>query len=205
MTSFHKLTSNLNINIRDCLDDILNNIPDEVSNEKNSHEVFVWDVPKNKAYWQYYPYTRTRFTRNFGRAFPNISKHIVEQLIIARSSAKIEEFEDQKMYKAFINHKFDYQRVQLSKIISGVNVLPHIDNGREYVINIGIRNSNTCQVFIANDQNKKDFWQGNLQSFIMEDNDAYIINVDKVHAVNTLVTPKSNLDRYLITYMLTEC
>jgi hypothetical protein len=205
MTSFHKLTSNLDTGISDQLDDILYNIPDELSNEKNSHEVFVWNVPKNKAYWQYYPYTRTRFTRNFGRRFPEISKRIVDQLIILRSSAKIEEFEDQKMYEAFMNHKFDYQRVQLTKIISGVDVLPHIDNGREYVINIGVRNSNTCQVFISDNQNTKDFWQGNLQSFVMEDNDVYIINVDKVHAVNTLVTPESNLDRYLVTYMLTEC
>lgn len=205
MTSFHKLTSNLNVGISEYLDDILYNIPDELSNEKNSHDVFVWNVPKNKAYWQYYPYTRTRFTRNFGRRFPDISKHIVEQLSRLRSFAKIEEFNDKKMYDAFINHQFDYQRVQLTKIISGVDVLPHIDNGREYVINIGVRNSNTCQVFISDNQNTKDFWQGNLQSFVMEDNDVYIMNVDCAHAVKPLITKDSNLDRYLITYMLTAC
>jgi hypothetical protein len=205
MTSFHKLASNLNIGISECLDDILHNIPDELSNEKNSPDVFVWNVPKNKAYWQYYPYTRTRFTRNFGRRFPDISKHIAEQLNALRSSIKIEAFNDQKMYQAFINHKFDYQRVQLSKIISGIDVLPHIDNGREYVINIGVRNSNTCKVFISDSQNTKDFWQGNLQSFVMEDNEAYILNVDNAHAVKPLVKANDNLDRYLITYMLTEC
>ncbi len=204
MTSFHKLASNLNIGIDCHLDEILYNIPDELSNAKNSPDVFVWDVPKNKAYWQFYPYTRTRFTRNFGRRFPNISNHIAEQLNALRSSVKIEAFADQQMYQAFINHKFDYQRVQLSKIISGIDVLPHIDNGREYVINIGVRNSNTCKVFISDNQSTKDFWQKNLESFVMEDNDAYIINADHAHAVKSLVTEESNLDRYIISYMLTE-
>ena len=203
--NFHKLASNLNIGMNDYLDEILNNIPYELSNEEHSPEVLVWRVPTNVAYWQYYPHTRTRFTRNFGRRFPKVSKHIVDQLIKLQFTVQKEDFSDQKMYEAFINHTFDYQRVQLTKIISGIGVLPHYDHGREYVINIGVRNSNTCKVYVSDDQIIRGFRKKNLQSFIMEDNDAYILNVDKAHAVKTLVTPEDNLDRYLISYMLTEC
>lgn len=202
-SNFHKIASNLYIGINDYLDDLLNDISTEVSNEKDSPAVLVLNI--TTAYWQYYPKTKTRFTRNFGRSFPKISKHIVNQLTAIQSSVKREDFDDQKMYDVFIKHKFNHERVQLTKIVSGVSVLPHIDNGREYVINIGIRNSNTCKIYVSDNQNTKSFRQENLKSFIMEDNEAYIINVDKAHAVDTLVTEDDNLDRYLITYMLSEC
>jgi hypothetical protein len=203
-TNFHKLASNLKTNLNYYLDELLSKIPNEISNETNSPDVVILPMSDDVAYWQYYPYTRTRFTRNFGRRFPNISKHIIEQLIPLQSSVKQEDFEDQKMYEAFVNHKFDHERVQLTKVIAGVGVLPHIDTGREYVINIGVRNSNTCKVYMANNQNIKDFRQEKLESFIIEDNEAYILNVDHAHAVKTLVSKDSNLDRYLITYRLTD-
>jgi len=204
-TNFYKLSSNLKLGIDECLDDILKNIPVELSNNKNSPNVFVWQQSPNEAFWQYYPYTNTRFTRNFGKRFPEISKYIVSQLIILQESVKKEDFSDLRMYESFIKHKFDYKKVQLTKIVAGFSVLPHIDNGREYVINIGIRNSNTCKVYMSDNRSVKDFEKQNLQSFIVEDNEAYILNVDNAHAVKTLVSKDSNLDRYLITYMLTEC
>jgi len=202
--NFHKLASNLKTNLNYYLDELLSKIPHEVSNDVNSPEVVVLPISEYIAYWQYYPHTRTRFTRNFGRRFPKISKRIVKQLAALQSIVKQEDFEDQKMYEAFINHEFDYERVQITKNISGVGILPHIDTGREYAINIGVRNSNTCKVYVAGNQNIKGFRNENLESFIMQDNEAYIINVDKAHAVKTLVTPDEYADRYIISYMLTE-
>jgi hypothetical protein len=203
MNNFHKLTNNLFINWRD-LDLILNSITLELSNEVNSPEVYVLDDPTSPVYWQYYPKTRTRFTRNFGRTFVKASKQVVNHLALLQQAVRQENFSDQKMYEAFVNHKFDYKRVQLSKISSGIGVLPHIDNGREYVINIGLKNSNTCKTYIADTSVIKGFRQRKLESFIMQDNEAYIINVDKAHAVKTLVTEDDKLDRYIISYMLTE-
>jgi hypothetical protein len=203
MNNFYKLTNNLMI--RWDLDKILNAITLEYSNEKNSPEVYILNDSNYPVYWQYYPKTRTRFTRNFGRNFVKESKQVVNHLALLQQAVKQENFSDQKMYEAFVNHKFDFTRVQLSKLESGIGALPHIDNGREYVINIGIRNSNTCKTYIADTNIVSGFRQRKLESFIMQDNEAYIINVDKAHAVKTLVTPADKLDRYIISYMLTEC
>jgi hypothetical protein len=203
--NYHKIASNLNTDLYEYFDTILADIPCELSNDEDSPQVLDLDVPNHIAYWQYYPYTGTRFTRNFGRRFPKIAKNIVNQLIAIQSSIKKEKFEDQKMYHAFVNHKFNHERVQLTKITSGVGVLPHYDHGREYVINIGVRNSNTCKVYIANNKNIEGFLTETLKSFVIEDNEAFIINVDKAHAVKTLVKAEDKLDRYLITYMLTAC
>lgn len=203
MNNFYKLTNNLFVNWD--LDKILDAITLEYSNETDSPEVYILKDSNYPVYWQHYPKTRTRFTRNFGINFVNASKQIVNKLALLQQSVKQENFSDQKMYEAFVNHKFDYKRVQLSKLESGIGALPHIDNGREYVINIGVRNSNTCKTYIADTSIIRGFRQQKLESFIMQDNEAYIINVDKAHAVKTLVTPEDNLDRYIISYMLTEC
>lgn len=204
MNNFYKLTNNLFINWEN-LNSILNSITLEYANDKNSPEIYILRDSEKPVYWQHYPKTRTRFTRNFGINFVNESKQVVNNLALLQQSVKPECFSDQKMYEAFVNHKFDYKRVQLSKLMSGFGALPHIDNGREYVINIGLKNSNTCKTYTADTNVIRGFRQQKLESFIMQDNEAYIINVDKAHAVKTLVTPDDNLDRYIISYMLTEC
>jgi hypothetical protein len=204
MNNFYKLTNNLFINWKN-LDSILDSITLEHTNDKNSPEIYILKDSKNPVYWQHYPKTRTRFTRNFGVNFVNESKQVVNNLALLQHAVRQENFSDQKMYEAFVNHKFDYKRVQLSKLSCGVGALPHIDNGREYVINIGLKNSNTAKTYIADTNVIRGFRQQKLESFIMQDNEAYIINVDKAHAVKTLVTPDENTNRYIISYMLTEC
>jgi hypothetical protein len=204
MNNFHKLTNNLFIDWNN-LDSILNSITLEYNNDANSPKVYILRDPKNPVYWQYYPKTRTRFTRNFGINFVNESMQVVNNLKLIQQCVREENFSDKNMYEAFMNHEFDYKRVQLSKITSGIGALPHIDNGREYVINIGLRNSNTCKTYIADTKVIRGFRQNKLESFIMQDNEAYIMNVDKAHAVKTLVTPDDKLDRYIISYMLTDC
>jgi hypothetical protein len=119
-------------------------------------------------------------------------------------SAKKEDFNNLDMYDCLVNHKFDYTRVQLIKAVAGVDTLPHIDNGRKYVINIGLKNSNTCTTYISNSSDKTEFWLQSPSAFTMQDNEAYLINTDKVHAVKSHTSLDSKLDRYLITYMLSE-
>lgn len=200
--SFCKLGADLNIQW-DNIDDVINSITQEFTNKTNNHEVYV--APIKGAYWQYYPYTHTRFTRNFGVTFKQEATAIVECLTHLQSTAKKENFADLKMYESLIYHKFDYKKVQLIKAVAGVDTLPHIDNGREYVINIGLKNSNTCTTYISGCSNAKDFWLQNPSSFTMNNFEAYLINADNMHAVKSLVSSDSKLDRYLVTYMLTEC
>jgi len=203
MNNFYKFNSNLNLNWKD-IDNIFNSITLEFSNDVNSPKVYILNDTSNPTYWQYYPWTRTRFTRNFGRNFINESKEVINCLALLQSTAKKEDFEDLQMYNSLINHKFDYKRVQLIKSVAGVDVLPHHDNGRKYVINIGLKNSNTCTTYISESRDTKEFWTHNPKSFTMQDGEAFLINVDKFHAVKSLVDKDSNLDRYLITYMLSE-
>lgn len=198
--NFCKIGTNLNISWAN-MEHAISNITQEFSNKVNTYEVYV--APINEAYWQYYPYTRTRFTRNFGATHKQEAMAVVECLNALKFTVKKEDFVDQKMYYSLMNHKFDYKRVQLIKAVAGVDTLPHSDNGREYVINIGLKNSNTCTTYIS-DSTTADFWKENPKSFTMQNNEAYIINADKVHAVKSNVTEDSKLDRYLITYMLTE-
>jgi hypothetical protein len=144
MNNFYKITNNLFINWKN-LDSILDSITIEVSNEKASPAVYILKDANNPVYWQYYPKTGTKFTRNFGINFEKESKQVVNKLALLQQAVRQENFSDQKMYEAFVNHKFDYKRVQLSKLSSGVGAQPHIDNGRQYVINIGLKNSNTAK------------------------------------------------------------
>lgn len=200
--SFCKLGTNLNIPWSD-IDIAINGITEEFTNKINSYEVFV--APIKGAYWQYYPYTRTRFTRNFGATYKQVAMSIVECLKNLQSTVKKENFADLRMYESLISHTFDYKRVQLIKAVAGVDTLPHIDNGREFVINIGLKNSNTCTTYISDCSNAKDFWLQNPSSFTINDCEAYLINADNMHAVKSLVSSDSKLDRYLATYMLTQC
>lgn len=179
---------------------ILSSITKEFSNIENSYKVV--DVKTNDPYWQYYPYTHTCFSRNFGINFPKESIEVIEHLKNLQSMTKKEDIEDPIMFNTFIRHKFDYRRVGLIKAVAGVDILPHIDNGRKFVINIGLMNSNSCTTYVADSFNNKDFWNLSLESFTMEDGRAYILNVDKSHAVKSLVAAESKLDRYIVTYRL---
>ena len=93
MNNFYKFTSNLNLNWKD-IDNIFNSITLEFSNDANSPKVYILNDKSNPTYWQYYPWTRTRFTRNFGRNFINESKEVINCLALLQSSAKEEDFED---------------------------------------------------------------------------------------------------------------
>lgn len=179
---------------------ILGTITKEFSNTEDSYKIV--NIQTDDPYWQYYPYTHTCFTRNFGVNFPKESIEVIEYLKKLQSTTKKEDIKDPVMFNTFIKHKFDYKRVGLIKAVAGVDILPHKDNGRKFVINIGLKNSNTCTTYVADSFNNKDFWDLNPESFTMEDGDAYILNVDKSHAVKSLVAAETKLDRYIVTYRL---
>lgn len=182
------------------VDAIVGSITNEYSNEKNTYEVF--NTNTKKTYWQVYPYTGTIFSRNFYHNFPKESLEIIEQLKIIQSMATEADFADPKMYQSLMTHKFDATRVNLIKTKAGANVLQHIDQGRKYVLNIGLKNSNTCTTYISSIIDRGSFWQNSPTPFTMEDNEVYMVNVDAMHAVRTNVTKESGIDRYLITYCI---
>lgn len=197
--NFHKFHNKVNIDLD--LEQILSQITKEFSNEQNTYHVFETDT--TEPYWQIYPYTGTIFSRNFSSNFTKESKQIIEQFEVLRSSVCETDFANKTMYEIFCNHQFDYRKVQLIKTAAGENVKPHIDNGRKFVLNVGLRNSNTCTTYLAATSDKTNFWSDNPSSFVMQDNEVYMVNVDAAHAVRSMVSADSGLDRYLITYKIT--
>ena len=194
--NFHKLPGVILPNWD--VDQMLSKITKSFSNETDNYEVFI--APTTEPYWQVYPYTGTIFTRNFSSNFPAESKYVIEQLEKLRASIQKSDFSDPVAYEALMQHQFDFRRVQLIKSVAGVDVRPHIDNGRKFALNIGLRNSNTGTTYVSGTQDKKNFWADNPNSFTMQDGEIYMLNVDAAHAVKSLVDKDSKLDRYLITY-----
>jgi IMP cyclohydrolase len=90
--------------------------------------------------------------------------------------------------------------VNLIRIQSGINVLPHYDSTRNYAINIGLKNSNSCVTYITTDRSTDAYWDKPQYSYITSDGDVYLVAVKNAHAVKTLVEKKDNSNRYLMTY-----
>jgi hypothetical protein len=193
---FHKFKNKITLTWD--VDKIVDGITMTLSNSVDSYEVLV--VDSKEPYWQLYKATNTIFARNFNAIFPSLAKEVIDQLKILQSQARPEDFADLIFYNAFIDHKFDFKKITLIKSLPGIDVKPHIDNGRFLAINIGLKNSNTCTTYISDSSAKNGFWEGDLHSYTLEDNEVCIVNVDLTHAVKSNVTADSDQIRYLITY-----
>jgi hypothetical protein len=75
-------------------------------------------------------------------------------------------------------------------------ILPHVDEVRTAVINIGLKNSSTSETRLSRHGNMDDFRTGEVDTHICEDGGVYALDVTKYHAVYPII----DTARYLITY-----
>jgi hypothetical protein len=150
-------------------------------------------------FWQQYK-SNICFARNFYKAFPSDCEKIAYILEdIKKELGDVTDPSD--MLSLFLNSTIVPNNVNLMKIPCGVTIEPHTDLNRKICVNIGLKNSNSAITYVS-DYEEKDFWNNPAQTYQMEDGDMYLLNVKKTHAVKSIVSRDSNLDRYIITYTL---
>jgi len=197
---FLKLPHKLNFNLN--LDSILASMDQDIININNPHRAHV-DTSYG-TYWQLFP-TNIRFSRNFVRDFPNESNHIVDQIIkLQDETKKLYEHKNENnwMVNSFINHTVSLGRIGLIKINAGISVPPHRDRTRHLTLSIGLKNSNTCETHFSRHNDVREFWKSGTDHFTLEDNTAYLTQVTKNHAVKSLVSQESNLERLILSYTI---
>lgn len=156
-----------------------------------------------EPHWQYFD-SGIYFSRNLNHGFPSLCKEILKTLTVLQNNVKASA-SNSYMLQVFANHKLSMDKIVLIKVKSGQSVNLHFDSTRDYAINIGLKNSNTCLTDIysgdkvdpglINEKNIK-------HTFQMNDGDAYIIATRQPHAVRSLTSTNDNKDRYLISYCL---
>ena len=150
-------------------------------------------------FWQQYK-SNICFARNFYKAFPSDCEKI--SYILEDIKKELGDVTDPSdMLSLFLNSTIVPNNVNLMKIPCGVTIEPHTDLNRKICVNIGLKNSNSAITYVS-DYEEKDFWNNPSQTYQMEDGDMYLLNVKKTHAVKSIVSRDSNLDRYIITYTL---
>jgi hypothetical protein len=168
--------------------------------DKNNNVI---SLPGGEPHWQYFD-NGIYFSRNLSLAFPAHCKEVINTLTELQNVVK-ESLNNSYMMQLFANSELRIDRVLLIKVASGKGVKLHFDSTRDYAINIGLKNSNTCLTHIysgdkiehllINEKNIKHTLQ-------MNDGDAYLIATCQPHAVESLISSNDNTDRYLISYCL---
>ena len=151
-------------------------------------------------HWQTYK-IGISFSRNFYKNFKKECSEVANQLIeLQNTLRKNTTTSKSKLYDIFLKLKIQHSNINLIRIKSGINVLPHYDSTRNYAINIGLKNSNSCITYITTDRSTDAYWDKPQYSYITSDGDVYLVAVKNAHAVKTLVEKKDNSNRYLMTY-----
>jgi hypothetical protein len=151
-------------------------------------------------HWQTYN-IGISFARNFYINFNKECSDIASQLIeLQHTLRKDTTTPESKLNDIFLKLKINPRNVNLIRIQSGINVLPHYDSTRNYAINIGLKNSNSCKTYITTDSSTDAYWDKHQYSYITSDGDVYLVAVKNAHTVKTLVEKHSKSNRYLITY-----
>jgi hypothetical protein len=172
----------------------------KVINDKSNKVV---RLPNGEPHWQYFD-SGIYFSRNLNHGFPLQCKEIIKTLTVLQNIAK-SAAEKSYMMQLFTNQTLSIDKIVLIKVKSGQSVSLHFDSTRDYAINIGLKNSNTCLTDVysgtmvdnglINEKNVK-------HTFQMNDGDAYMIATCQPHAVRSLTSATDNIDRYLISYCL---
>jgi hypothetical protein len=160
-------------------------------------------LPNGEPHWQYFD-SGIYFSRNLNRAFPSQCKEVLKTLTVLQNNLKALATTSH-MIQLFTNQTLSMDKIVLIKVKSGQSVNLHFDSTRDYAINIGLKNSNTCltdvysgtrvENVLVNEKNVK-------HTFQMNDGDAYMIATCQPHAVRSLTLATDNIDRYLISYCL---
>lgn len=77
---------------------------------------------------------------------------------------------------------------------------PHIDEVRTCALNIGLRDSNSAETQLSTNNQESDFLltSRDYSTYVMQDKEAYLLDVSKFHAVSPLTLFAQ--PRYLVTY-----
>jgi hypothetical protein len=77
---------------------------------------------------------------------------------------------------------------------------PHVDEVRTCALNIGLAFSSTAETQVSTNNQESDFLVGSkdFETYIMQDKEAYLLDVSKFHAVSPLTLFAQ--PRYLVTY-----
>jgi len=161
--------------------------------------------PSGVLHWQYFTGSGARFARNVYKNLKYECDSVINSLqnLQARISADAT-IRENSMIKEFLNHRLRPERVTFIKQAAGMTIKPHIDSRRSLTLNIGLRNSNTGKTYVSDSSNVKNFAISDLQSYTMLDGDVYLLKTANAHSVETLIDVDSNLDRYIITYAITD-
>jgi hypothetical protein len=163
----------------------------------------VFSLPNREPHWQYFD-SGIYFARNLNHAFPALCKEIVKTLTVLQNNVRASASRSH-MLQIFADHKLTIDNLVLIKVKSGQSVSLHFDSSRDYAINIGLKNSNTCLTDIYSGDKVKPrlINEKNVKhTFQMNDGDAYLIATHQPHAVRSLTSVADNIDRYLISYCL---
>jgi hypothetical protein len=162
------------------------------------------------AHWQYYEHSSVYFARNFHILYKDESIELMKNLLAVRENLKTLTHKS-FMVKRFIYHKPSLDRLTIIRIDSNKVVAPHHDSTRNFAINIGLKNSNTCVTNIytgpiqldpeSNFQSVKITSDNVKHTYRMSDGDVYFVNTSQPHEVIPLY-PESNKSRYIASYSL---
>jgi hypothetical protein len=161
------------------------------------------------AHWQYYNDTKVYFARNFHIVYKDETIELLKKLWMIRENLKTLTHKS-SMVQQFIDHKPSLDRLTIIRVDSNHAVELHFDSTRNFAINIGLKNSNTCvtniytgpiqidpehtSTVIITDDNVK-------HTYRMSDGDVYFVNTKQPHEVVPLY-PESNKSRYIASYSL---
>lgn len=161
--------------------------------------VQIWSDPSGVTHWQYYPEAYISFSRNLYPRFKVQCDELMDNLRQVQNSISTD---GNLMLQKFKYYTFSPNYITLVKTFSGVEVLPHCDCTRNIAVNIGLWDSHIATTYISNGNIVKEFWKQPLESFIMQENEVYLVKVKNSHAVVPNTPKNSNLARYIISYTL---
>jgi hypothetical protein len=120
------------------------------------------------------------FTRHLDKIFPDLVDQVYD-------------------YFKTISSEWPWYRERIQLLRTSGYILPHQDEptARRTTINIGLKNSNYAETKFSNINSLTD--TNNTTNFIMEDGDAYLLDVHSIHSVHPI---KPCNHRYLITYSM---
>ena len=140
-------------------------------------------------------------SRFFYERFPVECQLIAEEL--KKLQISLSEQQCDPLVQKFLDHEITPDRVHLLKIRPGDFVRPHRDE-RNFTVNIGLKNSNTADTYISDSigTTANEFWNHPRYGFTMQDSDVYLLSVQHLHSVESMVAQDSGIYRYLISYSI---
>jgi hypothetical protein len=131
----------------------------------------------------------------------------MKNLLLIREDLKIINHKS-SMVQQFLDHKLSLARLTIIRVDSDHAVGIHYDSTRNFAINIGLKNSNTCitniytgPVVLETPHTLKITDNNVKHTYRMSDGDVYLVNTKQPHEVVPLHS-ESGKSRYIASYSL---